>query len=525
MRPFFDELKSYVGFGPRDERALERFHPFARPHLAAIADEFYAVVRLHEGAAAVLRDEAQVRRLKATLEQWMNELLSGPWDDAYLERRARIGQVHVRVGLRQHYMVTAMSRVRSALVRLVTTVAPGEPEHEAELRRAIGRVCDLDLAIMLETYREDVISRLRRIEQVERDVLATRVADLERLYREATETAELLMLTLDGGFRVLLVNANAARTTGHAPDELIGRDPFPILFGDDAESVRAAIETAAASATAVELPLLTRSGHRRLVRWRAARHDHPELGGTMWIVTGTDVTDERNLARTARINERLAVAGTLAAGLAHEIRNPLNGASLHVSVLERALGRLDGVPPSAFEAAAVLKTELKRLSSLVSDFLEVARPRPLTRTPVDLNDVVASIATLVAPESESRGVEVRVERFPFPVELSLDRDTFRQALLNLVQNATDAASEQGGHVVLRVRQSSSDAYVDVEDDGPGMRDPNAPIFDAFFTTKERGTGLGLSIVHRIVSDHGGDVTFDTRPGRTVFTVRLPLDLR
>lgn len=521
MRALFDEIKGYVGFGPSDQAALRRFFPIAQPHFEAIVTEFYAVVRLYEGAASVLRDEAQVQRLHRSLTHWLAELLQGPWDEAYLERRARIGHVHVKVGLAQHYMVTAMSRVRAGLQRIAAAAYRDDPEQDAKVRLAIARACDVDLALMLETYRADVIARLHRIEQIEKDALMSRVAGFERLYRQATETAELLMITLDERFRVLLFNTTAARVTGYASDEVTGMDAFPLLFGEEAEEVRAEL-LAQADGGSLERTLITRPGQLRLVRWRVARQEHPEASGPVWLLTGIDVTEERHLERQARINERLAVAGTLAAGLAHEIRNPLNGVSLHLTVLERSLAKLGEAPESALESASILKNEVRRLTALVSDFLEVARPRPIQRKACDLNEIMSPVVGLLRPEAEGRRVELRFEPFPFEVTTSVDPERMRQAVLNLVKNALDAVAD-GGRVVLRVRRMVREAQVEIEDDGPGLPDPQAPIFDAFFTTKDRGTGLGLSIVHRIVADHGGSIAYESQPGRTVFTVKLPLE--
>jgi signal transduction histidine kinase len=222
----------------------------------------------------------------------------------------------------------------------------------------------------------------------------------------------------------------------------------------------------------------------------------------------------------ARETEQLRALG---AGLAHEIRNPLNGASLHLSVLDRALARSPDISPHAREATEVLRAEIKRLSALVSDFLEVARPKPLARVECDVNEIANGVAILVAPEADSRRVALRVESFPLPALATVDPDRVRQILLNLVRNGIEAVAE-GGHVAILVRRLAEAVEIDVADDGVGIPDAAAPIFDAFYTTKERGTGLGLSIVQRIVSDHGGDVRFESRPGLTVFTVRLPARL-
>jgi signal transduction histidine kinase len=104
----------------------------------------------------------------------------------------------------------------------------------------------------------------------------------------------------------------------------------------------------------------------------------------------------------------------------------------------------------------------------------------------------------------------------------VDVERTKQVLVNLLRNALDAA-KKGGAVTIRVRRLPDHVEMDVTDDGAGVPDPNAPIFDAFYTTKDRGTGLGLSIVQRIVADHRGEVSFTSRPGSTVFTVRLPAE--
>ncbi len=380
------ELRSYLGLTRADEELLAEFLPVARPHFPAIADEFYALIRVHPGVFAVLEDERQVQRLHASLQAWLGELLAGPHDAAYAEKHARIGQVHVRVGLGLRYMVTAMSRVRAALQRIAAHALAGDPERVEAVSAAVARVADLDLAIMLESYKEDFVGRVDR-----------------------------------------------ARAR-------------------EAEQLRA-----------------------------------------------------------------------LGAGLAHEIRNPLNGASLHLSVLDRALARSPEVSPHAREAADVLRSEIRRLSALVSDFLEVARPKPLARVECDLEEIARGVAILVAPEAESRRVALRVDSVPPPAVATVDPDRVRQVLLNLVRNGIEAVPE-GGQVSILVRRLGEAVEIEVADDGAGIPDATAPIFDAFYTTKERGTGLGLSIVHRIVSDHGGDVRFESRPGSTIFTVRLPARL-
>ncbi len=515
------ELRSYIGLTDQDCALLARLRATAQPHFRAIADEFYAVIRMHEGAFAVLKDEAQVERLHASLQVWLSELLCGTYDDAYVERRVCIGQVHVRVGLAPRYVIAAMSRIRSALQQLATETYADDPATHAGTILAIARICDFDLAILLESYQEDLAGRAERVRARESRQLHLRLDERRRFLSDALEAAEVIVLGLDPSARLVYANRKAEEVTGYTADELMEGDSLRLLFGDNADDVRNRwLAVVHGARVEIESEVRTRAARTRIVRWHASAHCGSDA---RWVVVvGLDVTHERELERVARQNERLAAAGALAAGLAHEIRNPLNGASLHLSVLDRALSRMSEVPSAAHDALVVLRAEMKRLGALVSDFLEVARPKPLTRALCDVNEISASVETLLKPEAESRGVSLRLERCPFPAITSLDFERTKQVLVNLVRNALEAVA-QAGNVTICVRRLPRCVELDVVDDGPGIADPKAPVFDAFFTTKERGTGLGLSIVHRIVADHGGDVTFQSRPGRTVFTVRFPAD--
>lgn len=517
-RALLAELRSYIGLSAEDAAALERFRPTAEPHFHAIADEFYAVLRMHQGAFAVLKDEAQAMRLHASLQVWLGDLLTGPYDHAWVQRQAHIGEVHVRVGLELRYMVTAMSRVRVSLQRLAAETAGPE---SAAIRSAIARVCDLDLAIMLESYKDHLLGRVERAMAGEQASVRAHADERERLLRDALSAADVVLLAFDGRGQLTFANERAAALTGYAEDELLHADVFALLFGDRAAAMRASLlEGASARAIDIESEVRTRADKTRLVRWRSSEPEGLATEAATVVLVGVDLTRERELERRARQNERLAAAGVMAAGLAHEIRNPLNGANLHVSVLDRALARTPDVPEAAREATDVLRTEIRRLSALVTDFLEVARPRPLSRAECDVNDIVRSVGVLLLPEAEQRGVTLAIAPAPFATHASVDAERIKQVLVNLVRNAVEAVRD-GGRVEVRVRRLPQDVEIDVADDGPGIPDAKAPIFDAFYTTKDRGTGLGLSIVQRIVNDHGGDVSFTSRPGATTFTVRLP----
>jgi signal transduction histidine kinase len=163
----FEELKRYVRFGEEDERALRAFHAVASPHLDRIADVFYDRILGHDGARqALVGGESRVGQLKITLHRWLDTLLSGPWDEAYWENRTQIGRVHVRIGLPQHYMFGAMNVVRVELATVAYDALHPRPEELQLVRNALGKILDLELAVMLNTYRDDLLAQQARVERL-----------------------------------------------------------------------------------------------------------------------------------------------------------------------------------------------------------------------------------------------------------------------------------------------------------------------------------------------------------------------
>lgn len=163
----FQELKRYVAWSADDEAALRALHPLAAPELVRIAEIFYQRILDHDEARKALEGgESQVGRLKVTLVAWMDSLLAGPWDEEYYERRARIGRVHVRIALPQHYMFGAMNVLRGELVSVIDRHYANRTDDEHAVRQALGKILDLELAIMLHTYREDLIAQRSRAERL-----------------------------------------------------------------------------------------------------------------------------------------------------------------------------------------------------------------------------------------------------------------------------------------------------------------------------------------------------------------------
>jgi len=202
------------------------------------------------------------------------------------------------------------------------------------------------------------------------------------------------------------------------------------------------------------------------------------------------------------------------------VRNPLNSASLQLTLLERRVEKGDLSRKTVLGISQIVKDEIQRLERMVRDFLAFAQPRPIEPRSMSINDLVASVLLLIAPEAEATHVDTVTELDPALPEVWGDAERLRQVLLNLVRNALEAMA-RGGRLVVRSRRGQgATAEVDVEDTGTGFAE-DLPVFDAFFTTKEKGTGLGLAIVHRIVTDHGGSIRVRSGASGTCFSITLP----
>lgn len=216
--------------------------------------------------------------------------------------------------------------------------------------------------------------------------------------------------------------------------------------------------------------------------------------------------------------DRLSALGELSAGLAHEIRNPLGALDGAVQILQRP----ELPSETREEFAEMASKEVARLKSLLTQFLDFARPQPPQRISTEPAILLNSIARLAAETAKLAHVDICVQA-PDIEPMAVDSEQIRQVLLNLVLNAVQAMPE-GGRITLRSHQDDGFTILEVIDQGPGISPENVErIFDPFFTTRPAGTGLGLSIAHQIVHGHGGEIFVRNNPGGgAIFAVTLPL---
>src|SRR5881409_3224033 len=236
-----------------------------------------------------------------------------------------------------------------------------------------------------------------------------------------------------------------------------------------------------------------------------------------------DITESRRSAQQTIESERLNALTLLAAGVAHEIGNPLNSLHIHLQLMERSVQKLDdGAKAELQHSIDVARSEVNRLDSIVTQFLRAIRPsRPQLR-PENINAIVEEAVRFFTPEIQDRDIVVEQElRSDLPL-LQLDRDQMKQAFYNVIKNSVEAMQRHG---ILRIRTDLDDTHVVIRlaDTGGGMSAENlSRVFEPYFTTKPSGTGLGLLIVRRIVREHGGELSIESSQGEGLtLTIRLP----
>lgn len=448
-------MQAYVGFDEGDQRRLQALLPFVEPELTGITDRFYERVLANETARNVFEDDAQVARLKHTMKQWCRELLRGPWGPDYHIRRVRIGTRHVQIGLQSRFMFAAMNGIRGDLCAIAQR--HGDPDQR--VCAAINKVTDIDLAVMCGTFMD------------------TRLQDALRTLQDLiVHNMPVTVLCLDADMRVTSsTRLESGSALGRSVWEVL---PPTLLAQFDLNAVFARVR---ASGNELTLPHLVAG--RRHYRLTLVPIEHELATVLLHIEELTDVVDAQ--ARAAQA-ESLARLGSLAANVAHEIRNPLAAISATLQVIGRSFDAQD-------RRAGILNKvndQVFRLDRLVTDLLGYARP------PDAVPEVLDLCAVSIEAVAQS-GVEAQVN-VDGPQAALGDHGYLVQVLVNLLQNGRDA----GSTVTLTIRGTT----LEVQDDGPGVPEDVRPrLFEPFVTSKAKGTGLGLAICRKLCRAMDGDI--------------------
>jgi two-component system, sporulation sensor kinase E len=379
---------------------------------------------------------------------------------------------------------------------------------------------------------ERMLERLDTLDASTLASLAQRIGRERGLFERVFNVLQEGVLVVDTDGDISYANAAARRLVGLRPDAappslwrlVPGLRPILAQALEDAVGLTREIELSYPEPRAVRL---------YLVPFDAPSPLHglgPVAEARRFAVVLTDVTREK-LDTDQRIeSERVASIVLLAAGVAHELGNPLNSLTIHIQVVERKLRKLRGIEKKDTDSLAdslrVCQEEVARLDGIISNFLQAIRPRDPDLADLRLTDVLAEVLAFQERELSDRGVKVEVESGREVPEVSADRDQMKQVFFNLIKNAAEAM-QPGGRLRIRVRADEDNVLLAFTDSGTGIKPEDlARLFEPYHTTKPGGHGLGMLVVQRIMRAHGGQIAVESNPGHgTTVTLQFPLKNR
>ncbi len=365
---------------------------------------------------------------------------------------------------------------------------------------------------------DKVLGRLDQLDEANLHNLIQRLAQERALLEAVFNTLQEGVLVIDGEGVIEYANEAASRLVGlqqPAVGETLWR-LVPGLRGSLAKDDKAG-------------PVATREFELtypspRVVRLYMVPFEDPVGGAPRSAIILSDITAEKKSTADLIENEKISSILLLAAGVAHELGNPLNSLTIHLQLIERKLMKLKASKEtrSLEDSIRVCRDEVTRLDGIIKNFLEAIRPRPPDLSEIYLPELIQEVMSFQARELEDRGIKVEGELPAGTPVIMGDRDQLKQVFFNLVKNAMEAM-QPGGRLTLKVRADDDSVYVAIADTGSGIKAEDlAKLFQPYHTTKVSGHGLGLMIVQRILRDHGGHVGIESKEGvGTVVTLQFP----
>jgi PAS domain S-box-containing protein len=336
------------------------------------------------------------------------------------------------------------------------------------------------------------------------------------VWRQTFDAADPALLILDKDSRVIRLNRAAQDLLGRSYNEIVGSPLTDLSKNEPWPSASVTHERARSSG---ETQTAQAHDPAKGQTWALTVKPLPPQGdeGTA-VLSVHDITRLVQLQESLRRTEMMSALGGLVAGVAHEVRNPLFSISATLDNLEGQLS----TNPDFVQYAALLRSQVARLSHLMRDLLDYGKPARLQITSSKPADLIRRAVRSCALLARECGVTIDEEAAPKLPSLQVDGARMLQVFENLVSNAIQH-SERGSHVRVTAERSGSDVLFRVEDSGPGIPPEDLPLlFDPFFSRRKEGTGLGLSIAQRIVDAHGGRIAAANRPeGGAAFSVRIP----
>ena len=367
-----------------------------------------------------------------------------------------------------------------------------------------------------------VLGRLDTLDSVNLANLVQRLARERGLFEEIFNTLQEGVLVIRADGVIEYGNAAAHRLIGLGEDELAGQTLWRLMPG-----LRPSLDEGAAGTV---LPVIAREFELTYPEPRTVRLGMVPIRGEgrgaarRFVAILNDITHEKRTTEQRIEDERTSSVLLLAAGVAHELGNPLNSLTIHLQLIERKLKKLKASKDadSLAESLRVCREEVTRLDGIISNFLEAIRPHPPDLAETNLADVLAEVLRFQQREFADRGVVVEAETPAALPPVMADRNQLKQVFFNLTKNALEAM-QPGGKLKIKSHADDDSVFLLFGDSGAGIKPEDiARIFQPYHTTKPSGHGLGLMIVQRIMREHGGQVGLESKEGLgTIVTLQFP----
>lgn len=368
---------------------------------------------------------------------------------------------------------------------------------------------------MKSGFFDKIVKRMDRLEPAEVQRYLIRLVQEKGFFEKVFEALQEGVILLDGEGTVTYVNRAACGFFGFERELIVGRKLAEGLRGFDWEALA---HTGGSVSRDLEVFY---PENRYLNFYVTAIDEHEDLGFVMLI---RDITQFRKLTEEKIESERITALTLLAAGVAHELGNPLNSLTIHLQLMERKLRKIKGKEaPQLLEMLSVAQGEIKRLDFIIGQFLAAIRPTQPQLQRTQVNDLIQEAVKFLKPELEQGKVKVKLDLATSLPATPLDAGQMKQAFYNLIRNAAQAMPN-GGTLTISSIFNDYEMRLSFADSGKGISTSNmSNLFQPFFTTRKTGTGLGLLIIRRIIREHGGEIELESREKEgTTVNIYLPL---